>query len=78
MYQGTKSRSSINNKKWGQRARFSVMGRLKLKIKVFSAGHAVTLVTYCVMKNKDNHDTIVVASTNTLVITGAHWAPGNK
>ena len=55
-----------------------MIGRLKLKIKVFSAGHAVTLVTYCVMKNKDNHDTIVVASTNTLVITGAHWAPGNK
>ena len=51
--------------------------QLKLKIKVFSAGHAVALVTYCVTKNKDNHDTIVVASTNTLVITGSHWAPGN-
>ena len=39
-----------NNKKWGSPSSFSSYKRLKLKLRVFLAGHIVAMVTYCAIK----------------------------
>ena len=40
----------FDNKKWGSPSSFLSYKRLKLKLRVFSAGHIVAMVTYCATK----------------------------
>ena len=40
----------LNNKKWGPPSSFLSYTRLKLKLRVFLAGHNVAMVTYCATK----------------------------
>ena len=40
----------FDNKKWGSPSSFLSYKRLKLKLRVFLAGHSVAMVTYCATK----------------------------
>ena len=62
----------FDNKKWGSPSSFLSYKRLKLKLRVFLAGHIVAMVTYCVTKIIPTcspvigqfFDTMIVASTD--------------
>ena len=59
----------FDNKKWWSPSSFLSYKRLKLKLRVFIAGHIVAMVTYCVTKiipcslvTGQSFDTMIVAS----------------
>ena len=64
--------TQFDNKKWGSPSSFLSYKRLKLKLRVFLAGHIVAMVTYCATKLtatcsliiEQFVDIMILASTN--------------
>ena len=65
----------FDNKKWGSPSSFLSYRRLKLKLRVFLAGHIVAMVTYCVTKLTATYSPTIKQFVDTmmLVSTSIEW-----
>ena len=65
----------FDNKKWGSPSLFLSYDRLKLKLRVFLAGHIVAMVTYCATKLTATCSPIIGQFVDTMILasTGIEW-----
>ena len=63
--------SQFDNKKWG----FLSYKRLKLKLRVFSAGHIIAMVTYCATKLTATCSPMIAQFVDTMILasTSIEW-----
>ena len=66
---------NIHEQKWGSPSSFLSYERLKLKLRVFLAGHAVTMVTYCATKLTATCSPMIEQFGNTMIValTDKEW-----
>ena len=62
-------------KKWGSPSSFLSYKRLKLKLRVFLAGHIVAMVTYCATKLTATCSPMIGQFVDTMILasTGIEW-----
>ena len=65
----------FNNKKWGWPCLFLSYKHLKLKLRVFLAGHIVAMVTYCATKLATTYSQMIGQFVDIMILvsTGIEW-----
>ena len=65
----------FDNKKWRSPSSFLSYKRLKLKLRVFLAGHNVAMVTYCTTKLTATSSPMIGQFVDTMILasTGIEW-----
>ena len=69
------SKLQFDDKKWGSPSSFLSYKRLKLKLRVFLAGHIVAMVTYCATKLTATCSPMIGQFVDTMIValTDKEW-----